>query len=548
MEPILAGHAAARALAEAGVPWVTGVSGESFLPLLDGLRIEGIPFVPVVQESGAAFMAVAYARASGNPAVVAVTRGPGASNALIGIHEAAQSNAPVVLLVGQLESSIRGRRALQEMEFSAVFGTVAKAVHEVTSPERVAPSIVAALRESIVGAPGPVVVSLPSDHLYGAVGGYAAPLPEQRPAWPALSTYGLVEISDLITNARRGLLIAGAPFAGLREMELLANFASATGFGIIGGHAFPDVIVHDDPYWLGCSTIRGPAALKETLEQADTILLAGHWLGDRVTQGYLPLEARIASITNYPAPGWDEYPQARFFPAAPQLALRQITASASGSWWGGAPERAAWVRARRNAIRAEAQRVQEAASSPAGDAVPYPAIVGAVDAALPADVTVVADAGSFNDWFMRYLPFRPGRRYLGPISGSMGFGVPAGIGAVLATDSPSLVLAGDGGFSMTAMELATLARQDLPVTVLAMRNGIWGSIAIHQDRFFPDRRFAIDLPEIDLVGLARSLGVEARRVESVGALQAALAAAFASGRPQFVEVLTDPERPSPTSY
>ncbi len=101
---------------------------------------------------------------------------------------------------------------------------------------------------------------------------------------------------------------------------------------------------------------------------------------------------------------------------------------------------------------------------------------------------------------------------------------------------------------MTAMELATLARQHLPVTVLAMRNGIWGSIAIHQDRFFPDRRFAIDLPEIDLVGLARSLGVEARRVESVGALQAALAAAFASGRPQFVEVLTDPERPSPTSY
>lgn len=548
MESILAGHAAARALAEAGVPWVTGVSGESFLPLLDGLRIEGIPFIPVVQESGASFMAAAYARATGNPAVVAVTRGPGASNALIGIHEAAQSNAPVVLLVGQLESPIRGRRALQEMDFGAVFGTVAKAVHEVTSPERVAPSITAALREAVIGNPGPVVVSLPADHLYGEVAGYAVPLPEQRPAWPALSTYGLVEISELITSARRGILIAGAPFAGLHEMELLAGFANATGFGIMGGHAFPDVLVHDDPHWLGCSTIRGPQALKETLRDADTILLAGHWLGDRVTQGYLPLEARIAAIMDYPAPGWDEYPRARFFPAAPQLALRQLTASASGSWWGGAPERAAWVRERRTAAAAEADRILDVAREPGGEAVAYPAVVRAVDAALPAEVTIVSDAGSFNDWFMRYLPFRPGRRYIGPLSGSMGFGLPGGIGAALATDSPSLVLVGDGGFSMTAMELATLAQLDLPVTVLVLRNRIWGSIALHQDRHFPDRRFAIDLPEIDLVGLARALGVEAGRADSAESLQDALAASFGSGRPGLVEVLTDGVRPSPASY
>lgn len=548
MEPILAGHAAARALAAAGIPWVTGVSGESFLPLLDGLRNEGIPFIPVVQESGASFMAVAYARATGKPAVVAVTRGPGAANALIGIHEAAQSNAPVVLLVGQLESPIRGRRALQEMEFGAVFGTIARAVHEVTSPERVAPSIAAALREAMTGNHGPVVVSLPADHLYGAVEGYAPSLPEQQPAWPALSTYGLVEISELITSARRGLIIAGAPFAGLQETELLAGFASATGFGVMGGHAFPDVMVHDDPHWLGCSTIRGAAALKETLQEADTILLAGHWLGDRVTQGYLPLDARIAAVTDYPAPGWDEYPQARFFPAAPQLALRQLTASASGSWWGGASERAAWVRKRRGAAADESARVLSAAAAPEGNVVAYPAVVSAVDEALPGNVTIVSDAGSFNDWFMRYLPFRPGRRYIGPLSGSMGFGLPGGIGTALATSSPSLVLAGDGGFAMTAMELATLARTALPVTVLVLRNGIWGSIALHQDRHFPERRFAIDLPEIDLVGLARSLGVQASRAESGESLRAALAASFASGRPGLVEVLTDGLRPSPASY
>lgn len=545
----LAGHAAARVLRDAGVPWVAGVAGESFLPLLDGLRVEGIPYLSVAHESGAAFLGSAFGRATGRAALVAVTRGPGASNALIGVHEAAQANAPLVLLVGQIESAIRGRRALQEMEFDRVFGSVAKAVFEVTRGDQVAPSLLAAIRKAELGRPGPVVVSVPADLFFEDVP-VTRPVLE-RPSARAdslLAPESLAEIAALVENAQRGLFVVGRAFAGGALAPELERLAEATGFGIVGGHAFPDVMRTEHEHWLGCSTIRGPLALKEALRQADVIVLLDHWLGDRVTQGYLPVGARLAAVTHDADIGWDEYLHARIYAASAVQAVAQITAAAIARP-GRRDARRAWTASSRSSVVREAEATLAASENVARGTVPYGRIVAAIDRALPDEATVVSDAGSFNDWFVRYLPYRAGRRYVGPLSGAMGFAIPGAIGAHLARPSARTVaLTGDGGFLMTAMEISTAARLGLPVATVVFSNGIWGSIALHQDRSFPGRRFGIDLPDISCAQVATSLGAKAFTVRDPAELEPALRAAFGHPGPSLVEVATDGRFPAPSSF
>jgi acetolactate synthase-1/2/3 large subunit len=544
---VLAGHAAARALRVAGVPWVAGVPGESFLPLLDGLRREHLPYVSVAHEAGATFLAAAYARATGQPAVVAVTRGPGAANALIGIHEAAQAGAPVVLIVGQLESKVRGRRALQEMEFEQVFASIAKRSIEVTRPDRIVDALVAGLRVATAGPAGPVVISVPSDHWYGRVEDRAPLAQPPQAAAPVLSDAALDDLAQLLRVARRGLLIVGQEFRAGRHADLLATVAERSRFGVIGGHAFPDAMDAANEHWLGASTVRGSSPLRATLLEADICIFLDHWPGDRVTQGYQPLSATLAVVASDPAVGWDEYPETRLLRGDPVDALERLL-EVMGRPGSRTKSRAAWVRERRSAITEQA-RDTLADSRRAASGIPFADIVQSLAQTLPRDTTIVSDAGSFNDWIMRNLPFPSGRHYLGPISGSMGFAVPGAIGAQLARPGTHTVaLTGDGGFLMTGMEVSTLVRLRLPVTVIVFRNDLWGSIAIHQDRDFPGERFATELPPVSFIGLARGLGASGIRVDDPSKLGAALARAFRSRTPVVVEVPTDPARPAPTSY
>ncbi|HZS88889.1 MAG TPA: thiamine pyrophosphate-binding protein [Chloroflexota bacterium] len=547
-----AGHAMARVLRQNGLPWVAGVSGESFLPLLDGLREEGLPFLGTCHEAGAVFLAGAYAQATGKPAVAAVTRGPGAANALIGIHEAHQAHLPLLLLVGQVDSRIRGRGALQEMEFTDVFRSVAKAVFEVTAPDQAAPAVLAALRKAIIGGPGPVVVSLPTDHLYGQ-----ARVETFDPLPATLVTHGVLPddasrtIARLMRGAKRGVIICGAAFAGKRSAEAIGRFAEQTGFGVLGGHAFADVLPPEHPLWLGCSTIRGSSLVADLLDEADLLLVLGHWLGDRVTQGYRPLTARIIAVQRDPWVGWDEYLGAEFFLADPVAAVEQIGQSYEAETedatdW--THERRAWVERKREALREEGARILAAEAQTAG-AVPFAEIVETMDRLLPNDAAIVSDAGSFNDWIIRYFPFRGRRRYYGPISGSMGFAVPAAIGVYLAQPrARTLAMVGDGGFLMTGLELATAVTAQLPITVVVVKNGVWGSIAIHEDLRFPGGRFAVDLPQPGYAALATSLGAAGFTVQSRGEFEGALRAALALEGPSLIEVSTDALRPSPGYY
>lgn len=546
---ILAGHLAARALAAAGIEWVTGVAGESFLPLLDGLRRERLRFISTVHESGATFLASAHARTTGSPAVVAVTRGPGASNALIGVHEAAQAGAPLVVIVGQVERGIRGRKALQEMEFTSVFGTTAKAVFEVLTPDQVAPSILAALRLARLPRRGPVVVSVPADLLFEEVDDAALEVPPRSDLFeaPEISAASVSELADLVHGAERGLLVVGEAFASAAHATLLEAAADAWGFGIVGGHAFPDVVTAAHPLWIGVSTIRGSASLRQALCQADLLIFLGHGPGDRVTQGYQPLQGNLAIVRTEADLGWDEYLGAKIHVGDPVSALKRLLAAVAP----GSPQtdgRRRWVQGVRMSLLDERESIFARARA-VSSGVPYPDVVDALDACIPPGATITSDAGSFNDWITRYLPFGVGRRYCGTLSGSMGFGVPAAVAVQLARpEHRAVALTGDGGFLMTGLELATAVRMRLPITVVVFRNEVWGSIALHQDRQFPGERFGVELPQVSFAALARAVGATAETVSRSDDLLDALAASFRSAGPSLLEIVTDGMRPSPSSY
>jgi acetolactate synthase-1/2/3 large subunit len=547
---MLVGHAAARALRGAGVREVAGVAGESFLPLLEGLRRESVPFVHTAHESGAVFYAIGRARIEGTPGVVAVTRGPGASNAMIGIHEAYQSQTPLVLLVGQVEGRLRGRNVIQEMDIVHMFSRAAKATFEVPTPERLAPSLLAALRTAQSGRPGPVVVSLPTDHLYAQCDEVTVPPVLTRPLeFPALLPDATAaEIAVAMAAARSGILVAGQRFGGFREADLLARAAAATGFGVVGGHSHIDVVDQQDPHWLSGATVRSSGFVRRALSEADFVLLLGHSLGDRTSQGYADIPGRIVSLGTGEFATWDEYLQLEAHLADPVLALRQILSAFPAE----SPARSArdrWVGGLRDELTAERELVMGRNRTEAERGVPLATVVDSLDAHLPDDVYVVSDVGTFNDWFVRYLPLRPGRRHIGPMAGPMGFALPTALGVHRAArPAQTVVLAGDGGFLMTASELATLARLDENVTVLVFRNEVWGSIAIHQDREY-GIRYGTELVHVpDFGDLAQSFGVQGLRVETPDELDATLEKALSSPRPVLVEIFTDPVHLSPTYY
>lgn len=552
---MLAGHAVARMLRELEFPWISGVAGESFLPLLDGLRQEGLPFLQTSHESGATFAAVGHARASGKPGIVAVTRGPGAANAFIGVHEAFQGETPLVVLVGQIESGSRGRGALQEMEFTQVFASAAKAVFEVTRSDQLVTAILAAIRKSQLGRPGPVIVSVPADLFFEKVDE-----DEVCPSLPArfvdsgqLTDAEVESITDSVVKARKGLIIVGQSFRQHRYADLLADFAEESGFGVLGGHAFLDVMPEDHSLFLGCSTIRSSEWVSTALEEADLLLFLDHRLGDRVTQTYRDIRGDIIAISSHLEVGWDEYLSARFFASNPVSAVQQLFEALHSSQ--PSPDsdgRSAWVHRIGAALGNEKKSVlaktcKEAKDTP--DVVPFATLIEELHKQLPTNANVVSDAGSFNDWITRYLPFPPGRHYYGPLSGSMGFAVPAAIGVQLGRpDSHTMVLVGDGGFLMTGMELSTIARLGVNVTIAVLKNGIWGSIALHQDKDFPGGRFGVDLQNPNYADLARSFGIEAFDVNAGCDLAHALTSAFQTQGPTLIQIPTDPRKPAPSCY
>ncbi|MGZ5156556.1 MAG: thiamine pyrophosphate-binding protein [Caldimonas sp.] len=540
-----AGHALVEALIAQGVETAFGVPGESFLAALDGFYAhrERIRFVACRHEGGASFMAEAQGKLSGRPGICFVTRGPGASNAAIGMHTAFQDSTPLIVFIGQVASEQRDREAFQEVDYRQMLGPgtlgFAKWVGEVHDPDRLPEYVGRAFHTAMQGRPGPVVLALPEDMLRA---GTAAPvLPRIEAALAAPAPQALADLRELLLGAERPLVIAGGGGWTAPACEALERFAERWQLPIGCAFRFQDVFDNRHPNYAGDVGIGINPKLAARIGDADLVIAIGPRLGEMTTGGYELLTVpRPRQRLVHIHPGAEELGrvyaadllvQSSMACAAPALAA--LAAPAVPPRW------AEWTRA------AGADYEANLVPSPVAP-LDMAEVVKTIARLVPLDTVFTNGAGNFSGWlhrFTRYPGLRhAGRTQLAPTSGAMGYGLPAAVAAALLEPHRTVVnLAGDGDFLMTGQEMATAVSHGAKTLVsIVVDNGSYGTIRMHQEREYPGRVSGSELANPDFAALARAYGWWAsERVDTTAAFEPAFRTALACGRPALIHLRLD---------
>lgn len=546
----LAGHVLVEALIAQGVDTCFGVPGESYLAVLDGLHAqrERIRFIACRQEGGAAFMAEAQGKLSGRPGVCFVTRGPGATNASIGIHTAFQDSTPLVLFVGQVASDQRDREAFQEIDYRQMFGPgtlgLAKWVAEVHSADRLPEYVARAFHTALQGRPGPVVLVLPEDMLTTPTAAPVLPRVEPARAWPAPG--GLRDLRTLLLAAQRPLLLVGGPGWDAESAQALQRFAENWQLPVACGFRFQDTFDNRHPQYAGDVGIGINPKLAARVREADLVIALGLRLGEMTTGGYTLLAApKPAQKLVHIHPGPEELGRVyaadlmlqAAMPAAAR-ALEALTPPPSLPWAG----------------QAEAAHADYQANLVAPPVAPLDmaVVVKTLQARLPADTVFTNGAGNYSGWLHRYCQYpglqHQGRTQLAPTSGAMGYGLPAAVAAALLYPQRTVLnLAGDGDFLMNGQELATAmayraSAAPCRLISVVVDNGSFGTIRMHQEREYPGRVSGSDLFNPDFAALARAygwFGGGCSRTEEFADLLDEALAANAAGLPALLHLRLD---------
>jgi acetolactate synthase I/II/III large subunit len=532
-----AGDAAVEVLARAGVQRFYTVPGESFLEVLDAVEQHPeLSLVSTRHESGAAFMAEADAKLTGIPAVAMATRGVGASNLAIGVHTARQDSTPMVVLLGQVETTFLGREAFQEVDLAAFYAPITKWAATVHRPDRVAEFVERGVRVATSGRPGPVMIALPADLLGEGVLAQDDRAGATRPVRLLTSAEEVREIARRLSEAQRPVVIAGGG-AGHARDELLA-LAEAFNVGVYAAFRRQDVFPNEHPLYLGHLTLATPPDTLKALEEADLVLVVGSRLDEVTTQSYkLPRrDQAVIQVDVDPGEIGAAIPVEHGFVADPSAALTSVVAQAPSS----KPARD-WSTAHRAYLDSSSIPTSRTA-----DGIDPAQVIVALREVLPEDAVMANDAGNFSAFLHRYWRYNHPHTQLAPANGAMGYGVPAAVAAKLAAPERCVVaLAGDGGFLMTGQEIETAVRYGAPILVVVFRNGMHGTIAMHQARDL-GRTAGVEIAEVDLASFARSLGAEGYTVRDPEDLVPTLEEALASDTVALVDVVTDADLITPT--
>ena len=521
-----------------GVPRVFCVPGESYLSVLDALyeAKDSIETIVCRHEAGAANMAEATGKLTGRPGVCFVTRGPGATHAAIGVHTARQDSTPMILFVGQVARADKDREAFQELDYSAVFGSIAKWAVEIDDAARIPELVERAFHVAMQGRMGPVVIALPEDMLTDVVEAYAGA--RVAPARAGLDEQTAGAISHALAAAKRPLVLLGG--SGWDEVGRAAirAFVEANDLPVVLSFRRKDLLDNDHPNYVGDLGLGPNPNLIERFKVADCVLAIGARLGENPSQGYsLFTREETAAKLIHIHPSAEEI--GRVWPAHigavahVSSAMEALMRSTVKRQWG------AW--------RAAARADYEAFSAPiaVSGKVNLSELVAHMSGALPADAIICNGAGNFAAWLHRFHRHRAPHTQLAPTSGAMGYGFPAAIAAKIAhPDRDVICFAGDGDFMMSAMEMATIARHQVGVITIVIDNGTYGTIRMHQERDYPARVHATDLTNPDFVALAASFGISGMRVERTDDFPGALAQARRNA-PALIHVVTDAENIAP---
>ena len=513
------------------------VPGESYLELLDGLYDAPIRLITCRHEAGAANMADAYGKLTGRPGVCIVTRGPGATQASVGVHTAFQDSTPLILLVGQVSSEQEEREAFQEVDYRRMFGPMAKWVAQIERADRIPEYLARAFTTACAGRPGPVVLALPEDMLSSE-----SDVPDALPfhvVQPAPGPAELEQLQALLAQAERPLAILGGAGWTPRASEAMQAFLEANELPAATAFRRQDALDNDSRSYAGDIGIGLNPKLAARVREADLLLVVGPRLGEMTTSGYTLLEPPTPVQTLvHVHPGAEELGRV-YRPELPILAGMERFAEAV---------RAMRVEPRWSdrtaAARADYEEWQRPTSTPG--TLNLGECVVQLRELVPPDTIVTNGAGNFSAWVHRFWRWHAYPTQLAPTSGAMGYGVPAAVAAkAVAPERTVLCFAGDGDFLMSGQELATAVQYELPILVLVVDNGMYGTIRMHQERLFPGRVVGTDLVNPDFAAYARAFGCYGESVERTDDFAGAVERALGSSGPALLALRTDPEAINP---
>ena len=520
-----------------GVDLAFCVPGESYLAVLDALYDvrDAIRLIVCRQEGGAAFMAEAYGKLTGRPGICFVTRGPGATNASIGVHTAYQDSTPMILFIGQVGSDVAEREAFQEIDYRRMFGPMTKWVAQIERADRVAEYVSRAFQVAVSGRAGPVALALPEDMLVAQAP--ILPLLPYRPVKPHPGAADLERLLRMLREAQRPLLMLGGGDWSEAASDDARAFAEAWNLPVACTFRRQDLLDNRHANYVGEIGIVTSAELKQRVRDADLVLAAGPRLGEMTTSGYTLFDIptprqRIVHVH----PGSEEL--GRVYRAELMInagmaefcaAARRLPAIAKPAW-------AQWTAA----LRAEYLKTLEPGSSPGQ--INMSEVVVWLRSRLPEGSIITNGAGNFSGWPQRFHQYTGFRTQLAPTNGAMGYGVPAAIAAKLVHPTRTVVcFAGDGDFLMTGQELATAVQYSASVVFIVLNNNMYGTIRMHQERDYPARVHGSDLRNPDFAALARAYGAHGEIVERTQDFAPAFERAVSAGRPAVLELRIDPE-------
>ena len=544
MSKQIAGHLLVQCLVEQGVSHVFGVPGESYLAALDGFHAYGdrIRFVINRQEGGAAFMAEAHGKLTGRPGVCFVTRGPGATNASIGVHTAFQDSTPMVLFVGDVASDSRDREVFQEVDYQSFFGPstkgFAKRVERIDDARRIPEYVARAFATAMNGRPGPVVLALPEDMLVQEVD--VAPLARVEPVQAWSDPGSLRTLREMLLAAKRPFVIAGGSGWTPQSAQALQRFAENWKLPVGNAFRFQDTFDNWHPLYAGDVGIGIAPRLAQRIKDSDLIVAIGPRLGEMTTGGYTLLQApRTAQKLVHIHASAEELN--RVYQAdlainatmnAAARSLEVLTAPTTLPW-------EEWAQG------CHADYLANLVPQALPGSIDMPTVVGLLQKHLPADAVVTNGAGNFASWmhrFFRHHGLAKGHKtQLAPTNGAMGYGVPAAIAAAITTGRVAFTIAGDGDFLMNGQELATASQSGAKTIVLLLNNGMFGTIRMHQEREYPRNVSGTALANPDFVKLAEAYGYAGVRITRTDEFEAQLLAALERPQGTLIEAVFDPE-------
>ncbi|HAT30243.1 MAG TPA: thiamine pyrophosphate-binding protein [Janthinobacterium sp.] len=524
-----------------GVDTCFGVPGESYLDVLDALHDSDIRFIINRQEGGAAFMAEAHGKLTGRPGICFVTRGPGATNASIGVHTAYQDSTPMILFIGQVGNDFSDREAFQEIDYRRMYGQMAKWVAQIDRAERIPEYLARAFQVATSGRPGPVVLALPEDMLISLAA--VADTRRYQPVQASPAAAQIAQLRAMLAEARRPLLLLGGATWNEAACADVRRFAEANALPVACAFRFQDLLDNAHPNYVGDVGIGINPKLAARVREADLILALGPRLGEMTTGGYALIAAPVPRqrLVHFHADAEElgSVYQAELMinSGMPQAAamLAAMEPVDAGAW-------------RHTVAEAKAELAAYQVRPPifADGKAPLDLwqVVQEIMAQAPADTIITNGAGNYASWAHRFYRYGGMRTQLAPTSGAMGYGVPAGVAAkIVAPERTVITFAGDGEYMMNGQELATAVQYKAGVVVIVFNNQMFGTIRMHQERDYPGRVSGTGLHNPDFAALARAYGAHGEVVEATeefgAALRRALAHTAATRLPALIELRYD---------